>query len=144
MLVSSHPRSFKPIPDNIRTEAQIAERVLSDVAGFGTLGSQVPYNCPNRGGVLWDVSGAGSKRFRSHTGHPLTATTLLVSQSDEIEETLWMSPRMFEERKNLLNDLATDSSHTAIKNGYADRAKETEVHIERIRAMLRSPGLKPA
>jgi two-component system chemotaxis response regulator CheB len=70
--------------------------------------------------------------------------TLLVSQSEKIEETLWMSLRMFEERKNLLNTLASESSSTQVKKNYARRAKETEVHIERIRAMLKSPGPEPA
>jgi two-component system chemotaxis response regulator CheB len=103
----------------------------------------VPYNCPNCGGVLWDIGGPESERYRCHTGHSFTATTLLVSQSEKIEETLWMSLRMFEERKNLLNKLAKESRSPALKKGYADRAEETEVHIERIRAMLKAPGPEP-
>jgi two-component system, chemotaxis family, protein-glutamate methylesterase/glutaminase len=33
-----------------------AERVLSDVAQVNGPGDQVPYNCPNCGGVLWQMS----------------------------------------------------------------------------------------
>ncbi len=142
-LVHTPPRPAKPIPEDIRTEAEIAERVLSDVAQVSTLGPQVPYNCPNCGGVLWDATTAHPKRYRCHTGHSFTAMTLLVSQSEKIEETLWMSLRMFEERKNLLRTLADESTGVSVKKGYSDRAKETEVHIERIRAMLRSPAQEP-
>jgi two-component system chemotaxis response regulator CheB len=141
-LVGSGPRAAKPIPEEIRTEAEIAERVLSDVARVSSLGSQVPYNCPNCGGVLWQVS-VDPKRYRCHTGHSYTGQTLLVGQSEKIEETLWMSLRMFEERKNLLNTLAKEASNPAIKKGYADRARETQTHIERIRGMLTAPASSP-
>ena len=70
-------------------------------------------------------------RYRCHTGHSFTLPALLESQGEKIEETLWISLRMFEERKNLLN-----STH----NPFAvQRAKETQIHIERIRAILLDP-----
>lgn len=133
----------RAVPEDIRTEAEIAERVLSDVAQVSTLGTQVPYNCPNCGGVLWEIKSPDNKRYRCHTGHSFTGMMLLVSQSEKIEETLWMSLRMFEERKNLLSTLSRESGSPTISNGYADRAKETEVHIERLRAMLRAPAEEP-
>lgn len=129
----------KPIPASIRTEALIAERVLSDVAQVSELGKQVPYNCPNCGGVLWEVADPAVQRFRCHTGHSFTALALATSQTEKIEETLWISLRMFEERKNLLNNMARKATHPKEKRRLADRAKETQIHIERIRAMLLSP-----
>jgi two-component system chemotaxis response regulator CheB len=127
------------IPNDIRVEAKIAERVLSDVEQVNALGSQVPYNCPNCGGVLWEMHNQDIRRYRCHTGHSFTAAALLVSQSERIEETLWISLRMFEERKNLLNNMAQKESRSKVKTDYTRRAKETQVHIERIRAMLLAP-----
>jgi two-component system, chemotaxis family, protein-glutamate methylesterase/glutaminase len=124
------------IPKDIKTEALIAERVLSDVAQVNGLGSQVPYNCPNCGGVLWEIDNPDVKRYRCHTGHSFTAAALLTSQTEKIEETLWTSLRMFEERKNLLNNMAKTQINQKGKASYAQRAKETDVHIERIREML--------
>jgi hypothetical protein len=43
---------------------------------------------------------------------------------------------MFEERKNLLNNMAQRETHSRQKHSLAQRAKETEIHIERVRAML--------
>jgi two-component system chemotaxis response regulator CheB len=123
------------VPKDISTEAEIAERVLSDVAQVGTLGEQVPYNCPDCGGVLWEIGNAGVKRYRCHTGHAFTERSLLSSQSERIEETLWISLRMFEERKNLLNTMAADAAPSS-RRTYLDRVKESEIHIERIRSML--------
>jgi two-component system, chemotaxis family, protein-glutamate methylesterase/glutaminase len=66
------------------------------------------------------------------------------SQSERIEETMWISLRMFEERKNLLNNMAQQETVSSQKRSYAKRAKETQVHIERIRAMLLAPERGPA
>jgi two-component system, chemotaxis family, protein-glutamate methylesterase/glutaminase len=131
-----HPKKGKAIPAAIQIEAEIAERVLSDVAQVAGLGDQVPYNCPNCGGVLWQVTAAGPVRYRCHTGHSYTAKALLTSQTERIEETLWVSLRMFEERKNLLNNLARNQKYATMRRSYSEQAKATEVHIERIRAML--------
>jgi two-component system chemotaxis response regulator CheB len=120
-----------PIPEDIRSEAEIAEKVLSDVSRVNRLGKQVPYNCPNCGGVLWEMHSPRVPRYRCHTGHSFTLPALLESQSERMEETLWIALRMFEERKNLLN--STDNAFAA------QRAKETQIHIERIRAILLDP-----
>jgi two-component system chemotaxis response regulator CheB len=132
------PAKAKPIPEAVRIEAGIAERVLSDVAEVSGLGGQVPYNCPNCGGVLWEMSASAVPRYRCHTGHSFTSKALLTSQSEKIEETLWVSLRMFEERKNLLNKLGRQEKTASLRRSYAEQAKYTQRHIERIRAMLLS------
>jgi two-component system chemotaxis response regulator CheB len=137
-LVHGRPGRQVRAPEHIRIEAEIAERVLSDVGEVNRLGAQVPYNCPNCGGVLWTVDTEGIERYRCHTGHSFTNKALLTIQSEKIEETLWTALRMFEERKNLLNNMATKDRARAV-NQYAQRARETEVHIERVRAMLQAP-----
>jgi two-component system chemotaxis response regulator CheB len=126
----------RPVPRDIRSEAEIAERVLSDVAQVNILGDQVPYNCPNCGGVLWEMKQPKVGRYRCHTGHSFTASALLTSQDERVEETLWISLRMFEERKNLLNKMARTEVGASRKQNYDERLKETEVHIDRIRGML--------
>jgi two-component system, chemotaxis family, protein-glutamate methylesterase/glutaminase len=135
-LVNESAGKGLPVPDAVRTEAEIAERVLSDVKQVGGLGDQVPYNCPNCGGVLWQVTDKDLERYRCHTGHSFTSASLLTSQTEKIEETLWVSLRMFEERKNLLNNMSVRERAPAVKRSYAQQARETQIHIERIRAML--------
>lgn len=127
-----------PIPEDIKTEARIAERVLSDVARVDSLGSRVPYNCPNCGGTLWEMTSHDIQRFRCHTGHSYTAASLLSSQTEKIEETLWICLRMFEERRNLLHSMTRGGG--AKGTSVAARAEEAEQHIERIRAMLLAKG----
>jgi two-component system chemotaxis response regulator CheB len=138
-LVSQRQGRAKAVPEDVRTEAAIAERVLSDISQVNTLGEQVPYNCPGCGGVLWKIDGPGEKRYRCHTGHAYSGLSLLASQSEKIEEMLWISLRMFEERKNLLATMARDSATATLRSNNRRQAKETQGYIERIRAMLLDP-----
>ena len=82
---------------------------------------------------------SGGKRYRCHTGHSFTSRALLTAQNEKVEETLWVSLRMFEERKNLLNNMARGQKSRVTQRCYAEKAKETQIHIERIRAMLQAP-----
>jgi two-component system, chemotaxis family, protein-glutamate methylesterase/glutaminase len=139
-LVAQRPGRRRAIPSDIRTEALIAERVVSDVSQVNGLGHQVPYNCPGCGGVLWEMDSAGKKRYRCHTGHSYTGPTLLASQSEKIEEMLWISLRMFEERKNLLMSMSQGARSAALKGSSRQRARETQGFIDRIRGLLLKPG----
>lgn len=125
----------KPIPDDILVETKIAMRVLSDLSSVNALGQQVPFNCPGCGGILWQVDKGPNLRFRCHTGHAYTATSLLAEQNKKIEETMWTALRMFEERKNLLTEMARGK--TGSKSAL-ERAEMLQVHIDRIRDILKS------
>lgn len=150
-LVQAKPGKRSAVPGDIVIEARIAERVLSDLPSVEAVGDQVPFNCPGCGGVLWEVKEGDALRYRCHTGHAFTAPVLLAEQSAKIEETLWIALRMFEERRNLLAKMATSgpsrpargnarmpqAGNAEIYSSTAERAKEAEKHIERIRELLR-------
>lgn len=136
-LLARPARKDKPVPKDIVIEARIAERVLSDLPSVEAVGEQVPFNCPGCGGVLWEVAEGRVLRYRCHTGHAYTSSVLLAEQTSKIEETLWIALRMFEERRNLLTMMSERNSRGYSPSARA-RAKESEVHINRIRTMLRS------
>lgn len=136
-LVSEKTGRKKPIPKDILIESKIATRVLSDLPAVNSLGDQVPFNCPGCGGVLWKVDKGLALRYRCHTGHAYTAVGLLAEQTMKIEETMWTALRMFEERKNLLTTIAKDQKGATAKSA-KERADLSQVHIDRIRAILLS------
>jgi len=127
----------KVIPKDILIEAKIAERVLSDLPSVNALGEQVPFNCPNCGGVLWKIGKDPAIRYRCHTGHAYTAAALMAEQTNKIEETMWVALRMFEERKNLLTTVANDSTGAGSKLA-RERASLSDIHIQRIKEILKS------
>ncbi|MFN2349421.1 MAG: chemotaxis protein CheB, partial [Thioalkalivibrio sp.] len=130
------PANKKP-PADIVIEAKIAQRVLSDLPSVEALGDQVPYNCPDCGGVLWQIAEGNILRYRCHTGHAFTSSVLLAQQTAKIEETLWVALRMFEERQNLLVTMGKNEDKKS-PSSITQRAKDSQVHIERIRAMLKA------
>ena len=125
------------IPKDIQREAKIAERVLSDLDVVNSLGDQVPFNCPGCGGVLWKVGNGAALRYRCHTGHAYTAKVLLAEQTKKLEETMWTALRMFEERRNLLTTMAKGPKGASSRSA-TERAKLSQIHIDRIRAILLS------
>ncbi len=134
-LVRQRIRAQVPVPKDIALEAKIAQRVLSDVAAVNELGDQVPFNCPDCGGVLWQIKRGGQVRYRCHTGHAFTARVLLAEQTKKLEETLWIALRMFEERRNLLVTLTAPANRGQSPSASA-RIKESQIHIDRIRTIL--------
>lgn len=134
-LMTRKPKMQAAIPEDILKEVKIAERVLSDLPSVNSLGEQVPFNCPGCGGVLWKMDKGPDLRYRCHTGHAYTAATLLAEQTMKIEETMWTALRMFEERKNLLTTIAKEQKGATAKSA-TERAKMSQVHIDRIRAIL--------
>lgn len=129
--------SKKP-PADLVIEAKIAQRVVSDLKSVETLGSQVPFNCPDCGGVLWQMEHGELLRYRCHTGHAFSSAALLAQQGEKIEETLWVALRMFEEHQNLISRMG--SSQKDLPSSVLERVKESQVHIDRIRAMLKATG----
>ncbi len=136
-LIPQKLRKRTPVPNDVLIEVKIAQRVLSDLSSVNTLGDQVPFNCPGCGGVLWQVGKDSSIRFRCHTGHAYTTASLLAEQTEKIEETMWTALRMFEERKNLLTEMARGKKGISSKSAM-ERAELSQVHIDRIRAILQS------
>ena len=126
-----------PVPEDIVIEAKIAQRVLSDLPSVEALGEQVPFNCPDCGGVLWQMKEGELLRYRCHTGHAFTSSALLAQQTVKIEETMWVALRMFEERQNLLVTMSRNENKQS-SSSISQRAKDSQVHIDRIRAMLKA------
>jgi two-component system, chemotaxis family, protein-glutamate methylesterase/glutaminase len=129
------PGRRRPAPEDVVIESKIAQRVLSDLPSVETLGEQVPYNCPDCGGVLWQIKDGDLLRYRCHTGHAFTSAVLLAVQSSKIEETLWTALRMFEERQNLMATMHARPDGKSSK-AMAERQKDAQVHIDRLRAIL--------
>ncbi len=136
-IISKKLKKRNPVPKAVLIEAKIAERVLSDLSSVNELGDQVAFNCPGCGGVLWKVGKDSNLRFRCHTGHAYTAAFLLAEQTNKIEETMWTALRMFEERKNLLTEMARGKIGVGAQTSL-ERAKISQVHIDVIRKILKT------
>jgi len=137
-LVSTPAIQRSPIPPEVIKEAQIAERVAIGMEHAGDTGKLSSFTCPDCGGALWGHEEEKLTHYRCHTGHCFTDSALLKFKSTEVEDTLWVVMRMLEEKRNLLKVMSDKNKLQGGRNFsiLSERAKETEVHIERIKEIL--------
>ncbi|GAB3857506.1 chemotaxis protein CheB [Hymenobacter terrigena] len=129
------PQRQPDIPEDLKQEAAIAERVVGDSMAVASLGHPVPLTCPDCGGNLWEVDQGKVLRYRCHTGHAFNAESLLHNSQQQLEETLWVALRMMEERKNLLTGMAVRGAGTySIQQ--EEKLDEIKKHINRLREFL--------
>jgi two-component system chemotaxis response regulator CheB len=127
------------IPEEVKLEAAITERMTSGIEEMEKIATHSNYTCPDCGGGLWEIKYDPARRYRCHTGHVYTEKLLLEKQSEEMEESLWASIRMMEERRNLLNNIVWRHQQNGQESDpvlYLQRAKELGAHIDRLKALL--------
>ena len=74
-------------------------------------------------------------RFRCHTGHAYTASTLLADLSKSVEETLWQSMRGLEETTLLLKQIAQHFAKQGRKEAAAIFRKKANMTTKRARVI---------
>lgn len=127
------------VPDDLLIEANITENMVSNIEDLEKIGTRSNYTCPECGGSLWSVDKDAVKRYRCFTGHVFTEGLLLEEQSEQVEESLWASIRMMEERRNLL--LTTAYNYETIQNTPMAEQKRDEAvtmakHIGQLKALI--------
>jgi two-component system, chemotaxis family, protein-glutamate methylesterase/glutaminase len=91
--------------EKTRREVKIAEGadgLEENLMGFGELS---PFTCPECRGVLTMLREGRIVRFRCHTGHALSAASLLHETGEIVEQKLWDGVRALDETVMLLNKL---------------------------------------
>jgi len=129
-----------PVPEDVIREAEIAEKVATGIDVVQQVSEgQAVYSCPDCGGSLWELGEIGQRRFRCHIGHVYTELDLLIKEQETIEKTLWVALRMMEERKHLLNRLASESTSKGLLTMARDhkkRAGDLQNHIDILKGIL--------
>lgn len=69
------------------------------------MGEIAPFTCPDCNGALVSLKEGNRVRYRCHTGHAFTASTLLAGLTESVEETLWAAMRGLEETAMLLQHI---------------------------------------
>jgi two-component system chemotaxis response regulator CheB len=127
------------IPNELKVEADITEKLMSDINDLKKIAQRSDFVCPDCGGGLWEVKNDPTHRYRCHTGHVYSEKLLYDLQDIQIEESIWVSIRMLEEKRNMLRLLAgrkignTFDSNISL-NG--KRIDDIEEHINRLKILL--------
>jgi len=132
------PAPSVAVPDDIAIEARLVDPRRSSAHDLNRIGEKVAFACPECGGPMWRMNHGNATHFRCHTGHALSARTLLDSQAEEIEQSLWVAVRALTERAGTLEKLADRARGLASADGFRERAAEATGHAEQARQFLLS------
>ncbi|RAK00531.1 two-component system chemotaxis response regulator CheB [Larkinella arboricola] len=123
-----------------RLEAEINIAAQDNAFNMGILdmGALTPLTCPECNGSLVSIKEGKIIRYRCHTGHAFTASSLLAEVSKTVEENLWKSVKSLEETIILLEQsgkvLSEGNNETAQE--YFAKAKETRKRSDVLRNFI--------
>ena len=124
---------------DLLAEAEMYEKMHTSIKASEPWGSHTSYTCPDCGGVLFKHAQDAVTKFKCHTGHSFTLRDLVLKQSEELETSLWFAVRSLEQKKDLLESLATRADQIGNKilvDSYRKRIDEFESHINNLKKVL--------
>jgi two-component system chemotaxis response regulator CheB len=113
--------------ERMDAEIKIAREVDSRVEDILQYGELSPYTCPECHGVLATFRDGDIIRFRCHTGHAVSAGTLLGACTEQVEQRLMDALRALDETIMLLNQLGAQyasNGNTAAAEQCFNRARD--------------------
>ncbi|MBV8742925.1 MAG: hypothetical protein JOZ12_14145, partial [Sinobacteraceae bacterium] len=137
-------RASSPLQSHlVKLEEQMAKGSGVPMSELAAVGVPSLNTCPHCNGVLLRVAGTAGPRFRCHTGHAFTPTSLLVDLDATIEDKLWQILRSIDERIILLRqlrDLASNGSDESTAQEYARQIEDAMSRGQAFRQMLQQPA----
>lgn len=97
------PQSFAE-QDRMETEINIAAQDNAFDMGILKMGELTPLTCPECNGVLVSIREGQLIRYRCHTGHAYTTSSLLAETTRMTEESFWDAIRRLEETVMILEE----------------------------------------
>ncbi|GAB4038845.1 chemotaxis protein CheB [Spirosoma gilvum] len=104
--VADKPELLPEEETRMETEVNIAAQDSAFDLGVLDLGELTPLTCPECNGTLISIKEGKLVRYRCHTGHAFTASSLLSETTKVVEESFWKAVRSLEETVVLLEQSA--------------------------------------
>jgi len=138
-LSQREPGETVPIPEDVKRESAIAERVIISIDTVSEIGEQTIFSCPDCGGGLWSVKTGNLQHYRCHIGHSYSETDLDLKQSETLESTLWVALRIMEERRKLLKNIEEkpqNKGFVRVAREHQVKRVELDSHIDNLKNLL--------
>ncbi|WP_420150164.1 chemotaxis protein CheB [Spirosoma sp.] len=126
--VSSKPELSEKELNLIETEINIAAQDNAFELGILNLGELTPLTCPECNGSLISIKEGMLIRYRCHTGHAFTASSLLAETTKVVEESFWKAVRSLEETVILLEQSGkqfAEGGNQKASEEFFEKARET-------------------
>jgi two-component system chemotaxis response regulator CheB len=106
MIRPKGPRESPSDKERMRKEVSIAAGGNAFEKGVTEFGDYTPFTCPECDGVLIRILEGANSRYRCHTGHAYSGTSLLSGIAERIEAGYWSVMRSLEETAMLLDEMS--------------------------------------
>jgi two-component system chemotaxis response regulator CheB len=126
--------------EKTRLEVKIAEGADALEANVTRFGELSQFTCPECRGVLTMLKEGNLVRFRCHTGHAFSSSTLLHETTETIEQKLWDGVRALDETVMLLSTLGEQlarEGNTRAAEQCFDKAREMHERADAVRGLAR-------
>lgn len=108
-LVAPSSLAASAAPPEVLLREQSVFEGVEPMENLHAIGTPSQLTCPDCGGTLSEVQGARPLRYRCHTGHAYTASSLQDAQAEQADHALQASLRALKEREQLLRRMAVVS-----------------------------------
>jgi two-component system chemotaxis response regulator CheB len=128
------------IPQDIRTEVEIALGRRSDSEVLAKFSHPVALSCPACGGVMSQLERRPPLRFRCQVGHSYTAEALATEKEGTVDEAVRVALRIMEERAVLIRKMADEARRSgldAAANSYEQRVEESRAYAQTLRQAVK-------
>jgi len=128
-----------PIPEDIKTEVEIALGRTPDSDVLAELADPVAISCPACGGVLSQVRRSPPLRFRCQVGHAYTAEALQTQTEGSVDEAMRVAMRIMPERATLTEKMAEDARRSGLRAAaasYQKRVEESRAYVDILRQAI--------
>lgn len=123
----------------IKLEMIVAKRDNAYELKLLEYGDFTPVTCPECHGALVQLKEGRIIRYRCHTGHAFTVSSLLAGVSENINNQLWQAMKGMEENSILLEKLSglfDASGHDVISKSYIAKSDEFKKKARMIHTMI--------
>jgi len=130
-----------PVSERMKIETRIAGGDNALAAGILSLGDPSTFTCPDCHGVLMMLQDERVLRFRCHTGHAFSASTLLEAITESMEADLWSVLRIMDECMMLTRHLGEhlrDNGEPEKAEPFFQKSKENELRAKFVRRLILS------
>jgi len=136
-----------PKPHRLMREMQLMSGEGDIMENLKAIAQPSPFVCPDCKGGLWQIDDVSPVRYRCHTGHAYTLSTLQQALTETMDEALWTAVRALQEQTVLLAMLSVvqrreGNEREALR---LDAVRQgLEVQGRRLREMVQVPTPTPA
>jgi two-component system chemotaxis response regulator CheB len=108
-IANERVSAVPPLAQAFRHEHDLFLSKGDPVENLAAIAKPSPFVCPDCNGGLWEVTGSRPVRYRCHTGHGYTLSSLQDTQAGYTDAALWSALRALQEEELLLRRMAEDA-----------------------------------